>query len=282
MDAILLCMKKKGIRFFGSIRFPNTDIARFHEKTGFLGALRSRRSNYDNVLIMAHGYDDSILTTTRDPGHPYRRYIGCDDVGAFENNFIFAVSCLTANTFGKKCIERGSIAYLGYQVEISCLFSADPNPESCIPGSVITNISTLIKHVFIESLSKSYEEFLQNPISVNVLRMRFSFEVEKQLSMILGMTSKEIHQKYNIKLNERHHAAYTTNLILKTLEHLDEVLPRLVCIGDENYISSTFIRFRKEEGFSAEDILKELEQNRSFIDLQHEKYKAFLKELAVS
>ena len=112
--------------------------------------------------------------------------------------------------------------------------------------------------------------------------MRFSFEVEKRLSMILEMTPKEIHERYNIKLNERHHTAYTTNLILKTIEHLDEVLPRLVCIGDENYISSTFIRFRKEEGLSGEDILRELEYNQSFIDLQHEKYKAFLKELAVS
>lgn len=282
MDAILLCMKKRGIRFFGSIRFPNTNVTRFHEKTGFLGLLRRRRLNYDNVLIMAHGWDDCILTTTRDPRHPYRRYIICDDVGAFENNFIFAVSCLTANTFGGKCIDRGSIAYLGYQVEISCLFSADPSPESRVPGSVITNINTLIKHIFIESLSKSYEEFLQNPISVKLLRMRFSFEVEKRLSMLLEMTPKEIHEKYNVKINERHYVAYAPNLILKAIEHLDEVLPKLVCAGDENYISSTFIRFRKEDGISGEEILKELEHNQAFADLQHKEYKSHLRQLAVN
>lgn len=281
MDAILLCMKKKGIRFFGSIRFPNTSVARFYEKTGFMGMLRKRRSNYDNVLIMAHGWNDCILTTTRDPRHPYRKYIGCDDVGAFENDFVFAVSCLTANTFGGKCIERGSIAYLGYQVEIGYLFSADPGLESCVPGSVITNVNTLIKHVFIESLSKSYEDFLQNPMSVKLLRMRFSFEVEKRLSMILEMMPKEIHEKYNIKINERHYAAYATNLILKTIENLNEILPRLVCVGDENYISSTFVRFRKEEGMSGEEILRELESNQSFVDLQHAQYKSYLRELAV-
>lgn len=281
MDAILLCMKKKGIRFFGSIRFPNTNVARFHEKTEFLGTLRNRRSYYDNVLIMAHGHNDCILTTTRDMNHPYRRYIGCNDVGAFENNFVFAVSCLTANVFGGKCIERGSIAYLGYQIEIGHLFSVEPGSESCVPGSVITNVNTLIKHIFIESLTKSYEDFLRNPISVKLLRMRFSFEIEKRLSMLLEMTSHEIHEKYNIKINERHYAAYATNLILKTIENLNEILPRLVCVGDENYISSTFVRFRKEMGISGEEILRELETNQAFIDLQHEQYKAYLRELAV-
>lgn len=282
MDAILLCMKKKGIRFFGSVRFPNTNVSRFYEKTAFLAKLRSRRSNYDNVLIMAHGWHDSILTTTRNPDHPYRKYIDCNDVGAFENNFIFAVSCLTANTFGRKCVERGSIAYLGYQVEIGYLFSADPSPESCVPGSVITSINTLIKHVFVESLSKSYEDFLQNPVSVKLLRMRFAFEVEKRLSMILEMTPKEIHDRYNIKIADRHYATYVANLILRTIENLNEILPRLICVGDENYISSTFIRYRKEAGLSSEEILQELECNQSFNNLQHEKYKSYLRELTVS
>ena len=150
-----------------------------------------------------------------------------------------------------------------------------------MPGSVITNVNTLIKHVFIESLSDSYEDFLRNPMSVKLLRMRFSFEVEKRLSMILEMTPKEIHEKYGIKINERHYAAYATNLILKTVENLDEILPRLVCIGDENYISSTFIRFRREAGMSGEEILRELESNQSFVDLQHAQYKSYLRELAV-
>lgn len=282
MDAILLCMKKKGIRFFGSIQFPNTNIARFYEKTGFLGMLCKRRPYYDNVLIMAHGNNDCILTTTSDMNHPFRRYIDCNDVGAFENNFVFAVSCLTANVFGEKCIECGSIAYLGYQIEIGYLFSAEPESESCVPGSVITKVNTLIKRVFIESLSKSFEDFLRNPISVKLLRMRFSFEVEKGLSMLLDMSSKEIHEKYNIKINERHYAMYVTNLILKTIENLNEILPRLVCIGDENYISSTFVRYRKEMGMSGEEILRELETNHAFIDLQNEQYKVYLRELAVS
>lgn len=281
MDAILLCMKKRGIYFFRKIRFPNTDVVRFNAKTNFLGLLRSRRVEYDNVLIMAHGWHNSILTTTHDISHPYAKYIGCDEVDAFENDFVFAVSCLTANTFGMKCIERGSIAYLGYQVEIGYLFSAEPSPESRVPGSAVIDINTLIKHAFVESLSKAYEEFLRNPISVKLLRMRFSFEFEKRLSMLLEMTPREIHEKYNIKINERHYAAYATNLILKTIANINEILPRLVCIGDENYISSTFIRFRKQAGLSGEEILRELETNPSFADLRHEKYKAYLRELAI-
>lgn len=282
MDAILLCMKKSGIRFFSKIRFPNTEVVRFHAKKNFMGLLRSRRSEYDNVLVMAHGGNDAILTTTRDLHRPFVRYIGRDEVDAFENDFVFAVSCLTANEFGGKCIERGSIAYLGYQVEIGFLFSANPSSESCVPNSVITSINTLIKHAFIESLSKAYEDFLQKPISVKLLRLRFAFEFEKRLSLLLEMTPKEVHEKYGVKFNDRHYAAYVTNLILKTIENLNEILPKLVCVGDENYISSTFIKFRKQEGQSGTEILQELESNPSFVDLRHEEYKSYLRKLAIS
>ena len=282
MDAILLCMKKRGIRFFRRIRFPNTEVVRFHGKENFMGLLRSRHFEYDNVLIMAHGGNSSILTPTRDPHEPYVRYIECDEVDAFENDFVFAVSCLTANVFGEKCVEHGSIAYLGYQVLISKLFSTNLGPESHVPGSVIISINTLIKRAFIESLSKAYEDFLQNPISVKLLRIRFAFEFEKRLSMLLELSPEEIHDKYNIKINERHYASYVTSLVLQTIDNLNEILPRLVCIGDENYISSTFIKFRKRDGLSGEEILRELESNQSFIDLRHEEYKSYLRELAIS
>lgn len=71
MDAILLCMKKRGILFFRKIKFPTTNVVRFHAKNNFLGLLRSRCNEYDNVLIMAHGANHAILTTTTDLHRPY-------------------------------------------------------------------------------------------------------------------------------------------------------------------------------------------------------------------
>lgn len=124
---------------------------------------------------------------------------GLEKNAAFEqlqNDFVFAVSCLTANEFGKCCVEKGSIAYLGYQVEIGCLFTSDPSPQSNVPGSIITAVNTLVKHIFIAELSKAYEEFLKTPISVRVLKERFAFAFEKRLAELLDMSTEQVYNKY--------------------------------------------------------------------------------------
>lgn len=280
MDAILLCMKKRGILFFRKIKFPTTDVVRFHAKDNFLGLLRARYNNYDNVLIMAHGANHAILTTTTDLCRPYTTYISEKDADAFKNDFVFAVSCLTANEFGRRCVERGSIAYLGYQVELGCLFSCDPGPKSNVPDSVITAVNTLVKHIFVEELSNAYEDFLKSPISVRVLKERFAFALEKRLAELTDMSVEQIYNRYFIKINDHHYKAYAVRMILDVLTMLNDILPRLICIGDENYISSSYIRFRKEAGFSSEEISNELEENTYFKNLAHEGYKLHLREIA--
>lgn len=281
MDAILLCMKKRGIRFFRKIKFPTTDIIRFHAKDNFLGLLRRRHNEYDNVLIMAHGAKHAILTTTTDLHRPYTTYIDEKDIDAFKNDFVFAVSCLTANVFGRSCVEKGSIAYLGYQIEFGYLFSYDQGPQSHIPGSVIIAVNTLIKHIFIEELSKAYEEFLKSPINVCALRERFAFAFEKRLVELSDMTADQVYSKYSIKISKRHHKEYAVKMILDILSLLNDILPRLICIGDENYISSSYIKFRKEAGIKPAEISKELEDNPYFQKLAHEEYKCYLRKIAI-
>lgn len=280
MDAILLCMKKRGILFFRKIKFPTTNVVRFHSKDNFLGLLRSRCNEYDNVLIMAHGANHAILTTTTDLHEPYVPYIGKKETDALENDFVFAVSCLTANEFGKCCVEKGSIAYLGYQVEIGCLFTSDPSPQSNVPDSIITAVNTLVKHIFIAELSKAYEEFLKTPISVRVLKERFAFAFEKRLAELLDMSTEQVYNKYSVKISERHYTAYAVKMILNVLAVLDDILPKLICISDENYISSSYIRFRKEAGFSSNEISEELEANPYFQKLAHDEYKRYLRGIA--
>ena len=70
-------------------------------------------------------------------------------------------------------------------------------------------------------------------------------------------------------------------MILNVLAVLDDILPKLICIGDENYISSSYIRFRKEAGFSSTEISEELEANPYFQKLAHDEYKRYLREIAV-
>lgn len=280
MDAILLCMKKKGIRFFRKIRFPTTNVVRFNAKENFLGLLRSRSNEYDNVLIMAHGANHAILTTSTDLHMPYVAYIGKQDADALKNNFVFAVSCLTANQFGKSCVEKGSIAYLGYQVEIGCLFASDPGPQSKVPGSVTTAVNTLVKHIFIQELSKAYEEFLKTPISVCVLKERFAFAFEKELAELSDMSAEQVYSKYSVKISNCHYKAYAVKMILGVLAVLDDILPKLICIGDENYISSSFIKYRRLSGISPAEISEELEANPYFQKLAHDEYKRYLRQVA--
>lgn len=276
MDAILLCMKKQGIRFFSRIKFTNTNIIRFHTKNNFLGLLRSRIDKYDNVLIMAHGSNDSIITPTHDLNRKWEKYITESDADAFSNNFVFAISCLTANKFGGKCVEAGALCYLGYQVEISSLFSVKKLEKSYIPKRVVLHFDTIIKHIFIEELSKAYEEFLTSPISVEVLKERFAFLLEQRIAELPNLSPQEYFEKYQIQLSDQNIKQFISVVTLQVLSLLNDITPRLICIGDPNYISSTFITYAKNDGLASELITERLLNNPFYRLIENEEYKSFL------
>lgn len=279
VDAILLCMKKRGIRFFSSIKFPNTIVMRFHKKDNFLGLLRRRMEEFDNVLLMAHGSSKGILITTNNPNHQYTVYISIEESCVFKNDFVFAVSCSTVNEFGQSCVDKGAIAYLGYQVEIGGLFSSYSEQNFNIPKRINTAIDTIIKRIFIEELSYSYERFLREPISVQLLKEIFSFSIEKRISHLLNMSPEQIFNSFKVPISERDYKKYVVGIVLNALSYLDEVSQRLICIGDGNYISASYFVYRKQEGVNSSDLLNELETNQFFIALQHEPYKAYLRNL---
>lgn len=280
MDAILLCMKKRGIRFFKRIKFQNTDVIRFHAKNNFLGLLNTREREFDNILLIAHGSSKAILTTTHDYNTPYTVYISADEVNAFQNDFVFAVSCSTANDFGKRCVDEGAIAYLGYQVELGCLFYSYTGKNSNVPKRITTAVDTIIKRVFVEALSFAYEEFLTNPYSVRVLRERFAYLLEKRIAQLTNMSAKQLYEEYNIKITECDCDKFVVDIILRVLSYLDDILPRLVCVGDENYISASYITYRKRNGADNESLLKELESIEAFKALSHNRYKQYLRDMA--
>ncbi len=282
MDAILLCMKKRGIRFFKNIKFPDSEVIIFHKKDNFLGLLFHRKKEYDNVMVMAHGSSRGILTTTHDPSHQYEIYISLEEACAFKNDFVFAVSCSTANEFGQRCVTEGAIAYLGYQVEIGGLFSSYEKENSNIPKRINTAVDTIIKRIFVEELSRSYEKFLKEPISVQLLKEFFSFSIERRISKLLSMSSEQIYTNYNVKIPPRDYKKYVARIVLDVLSYLDEVSGKLVCLGDNNYISASYFAYRKLEGADSHNLSDELEANPFFCALQHESYKAYLRDLVTA
>jgi len=143
----------------------------------------------------------------------------------------------------------------------------------------VTDINTLVKHIFIEELSVAYEEFLKTPISVKVLKERFAFGFEKRLSELIDMSVEQIHQQYNIKISDRLFHIFAVQMILDVMSKLNDILPKLVCLGDENYISSSYIKYRKAAGYSKEEIAEELESNPYFKEIKHSEYKQYLRDL---
>lgn len=265
MDAILLCMKKRGIRFFSKIRFINTEVQKYHERDSFLIHLRNNKQEAENVMVIAHGSNKAILTTTRIPMPQYITYITVKDVDAFCNDFVFAVSCLTANEFGKKCVECGTRAYLGYQIEIGPFFNASLSETSQVPKRIETAINTIVKHIFVESLAEAYEDFLSNPVSVNSLREYFSFLLEKRISTLLDINLDSIYTNYGIRIISRHYEKYITTIVLCVLSNLNDVLSKLICLGDGSYISPTFIKYYLKR-MNVDQLIDLLKKNKDFLN----------------
>ncbi|MBR5424352.1 MAG: hypothetical protein IK108_10115 [Clostridia bacterium] len=265
MDAVLLCMKKRGIRFFNKIQFNNTKIQKYHEKKSFLEHLRVNKQNAENVLIMAHGSNGAILTTTRNPSHPFTTYISSKDVDAFYNDFVFAVSCLTANEFGQKCIENGTRTYLGYQIEIGPFFKVSLSNRTQIPKRIINTIDTVVKHIFVEVLAEAYEDFLMNPISVETFRELFSFLLEKRISSLVDINIETLYREYGIKIVSRHYEKYITSIVLYVLSCLNDVLSKLICLGEKSYISPTFVQYYCAK-MNYDKLMLELKNSEDFIN----------------
>lgn len=257
-------MKKRGIRFFSKIKFNKTDVKRFYSKGDFLPYMYSRRPNYDNVLLIAHGSPNAILTTTINPNKPYNIYMSETETHVFQNDFVLAVSCLTALEFGQKCVDNGAISYLGYQVEIGPLFSSYSTSITNLPKRVSTALDTIIKHIFVQSLSVAFQEFLCDPISVSTLKERFSYLLERGISELLTLNAEQIYSKYNIKIRERDYNNYVVALVLRALSHLNEISSRLVCLGEENYISPTFVHYYFNNGKTAKEILECITHNEYY------------------
>lgn len=279
MDAIMLYLKKRGIRFFRNIKFKNTKVRHIFNKEDFFNILNSRINEFDNVIIIAHGAPNGILTTTNNPNHQYRTYISLDETKNFHNDFVFAISCSTANEFGQHCIADGAIAYLGYLVEIGGLFSSFSKNANNVPKRINTDVDTIIKHIFCEEVCSNYERFLREPISVQVLKEMFSYNLEKRVSSLLDKNPLQIYEEYNILIPKDYYQKYFVKIVLQVLSILDEVINRLVCLGDCNYISASYLSYRKTSGISSQKMREELEQNTFYKKIKSDLYKAYLYKL---
>ena len=104
------------------------------------------------------------------------------------------------------------------------MFSSYPGEQSNVPKRVSTAIDIIIKHIFIEELSRAYEEFLRNPINVRTLKERFSFLLEKRIAELTLFTPVEFYEHYGVKFSERDYKNFVVQLTLQVLSYLNEIL----------------------------------------------------------
>lgn len=251
MKIIQLCMKKRGIRFFAKIpkEFEKTTISTSYKsytaKDRFLSELARRENEYDMILITAHGAENKIIVpiTQFDPyrqEHPersdnkYRTYISLEETRFFKNDFVFAVSCLTAQEFGPAVVEKGVIAYLGYDVIIENLFNVS---NVCMSSRVRELYEMVVKKIFVKELVHSVTKFLNDMQNVLMLKQWFSLQLEKRLIEFFSMSAEEIYTTYGIGINNDIWKRNRQKLQIQQLNFLGEINRHLIIIGDPQYIS---------------------------------------------
>lgn len=277
MDLLHLSMNKPGIRFLNKLEFQDPiNYIKVHVKTPFFNILNSRSSNYDVVLITAHGSKDSILTVnSRDLNNQFRRYILLEDTRYFVNDFVFAVSCDTALEFGAKSVENGAIAYLGYSMKIEKLFSCNPKN---VPKRIVRGYNIMFKKIFREVLQDNLNIFLRYPTSVTMFKERLSFNLEQKLTQLFTFNPYDIHKKYGVKITEREINKYNAHIVMKQLEVINEIDKHFVCLGDANFFyHGTVVEMCKNHG--KDQTKNYISKLQFYKELSNQKYKNFVESL---
>ncbi len=251
MELVQLCMKKRGIRFFAKIpkefegKIPSSKYKNYTTKERFLSELAKRENEYDMILITAHGAEDKIIVpiTQYDmyrqenperSNAQYRTYISIEDAYFFKNDFVFAVSCLTAQDFGPSVVKNGVIAYLGYDVIIENLFNVS---NVGISSRVRELYETVIKRIFVQELVQAITKFLDDMQNVLMLKQWFAFQLEKSLVRFFGMSVEEIYTTYGIGIKEDIWNRNRQKFQIQQLNFLNEINRHLIIVGDPKYIS---------------------------------------------
>ena len=277
MDLLHLSMKKPGIRFLNKLEFQAPiNYVKVHVKTPFFNILDRRSSNYDVVLITAHGSKDSILTVnSRDLNNQFKRYIFLEDTRYFVNDFIFAVSCDTALEFGEKSIENGALTYLGYSMKIEKMFSCN---HKNIPKRIVHGYNIMFKKIFREALQDNLNIFLRYPTSVAMFKERLSFNIEQKLTQLFTLNPYDIHQKYGVKITEREINKYNAHIVMKQLEVINEIDKHFVCLGDANFFyHGTVVEMCKSHG--KDQTKKYISKLQFYKELSNQKYKQYVESL---
>ena len=229
---------KAGVRFFKRIskslpsKLNATPYQGCKLKKDFM--LRQREMDKDFVLITTHGSPGYLLLPTPRGENAYKPYIAAEDLQGIQNDIVFAFSCETVLNFGKKLIDRGALAYIGYDIQLPQTFTI--TGEWNIPRRLRKSVEMILKKILSENIAICVAKAINDSMTVQELASYFSFCLEKEIISFFDLLPDEVAERYNIVVDRRLWDAYSPILQIKQLEVIQDVNTHLKCLGDPQCI----------------------------------------------
>lgn len=227
----------KGTRFLK--HFQQTIAAEYKDEYEFYNrsnelftSLESRLLTTDIILITAHGTPDYIEGEMVS-GEPIK--ITAQDFHRFQNSFIFAFSCSTADLGKIVCEENKVISYLGFNDIINLKAKTSK-------GKFETEISNILRKIYNDSLFSSFKTFTTKNYTVLQLSKLISLNLKRFYCMALAMSSEQLISTYGISRRTATNKEFIKCLHADLLTTIDAVRQRITVHGEENFIPWSFIK----------------------------------------
>lgn len=272
--------KERGIRFFrvarrylqelykdeNSISDSKNIYLNFHSSTDFLVELRNRLKYPDIILIMAHGWTDSILKT-KPMG--YERDITIDKSRLFANDFVFALSCYTAEEFGNAAINNKAITYIGFNDSIESFFEVNGSEYK----KLSKKFEIVIKKIYMTCFLMEFKNFIMKCYTAKEFYDFLSIRIDTEITKLIKIPFADFNELFGIKISEKHTEKARKLIKLNIIGKIDEINSRMRLLGEENYVPWFFLSSQNE------DKLIEVLEKVSSISENNNNYKYFIKAL---
>ncbi|WP_139490247.1 hypothetical protein [Brevibacillus dissolubilis] len=206
----------------------------------FVGLLNSRISYPDVVLITAHGTDDAILGVRQGK---LIKAMRLHQTRLFKNNFVLAVSCLTAKEFGKKAIEEAAQVYIGFDDYIQSDFKFG----SSLNQKFNDILEKIFKKIYQLSLNRAFSSFIKKSLTARELTMLIELNFKKLVRELQRMDIKNIRTVYSVQLTEKLEDELRAVIKLQFIAKYNTLQKKISLLGDPYYVPWYYINYLNKE-----------------------------------
>jgi hypothetical protein len=207
----------------------NSSYSHSGTSVNFLKQLQDRRNDNDIILITAHGDEKSIV------GESIRgqdQLLPFESLSDLKNSFVFAFSCSTAKLGERICEEHEAISYLGFNDDIALVVKSD---------SYQTELSIILKQIYIKALTNSFNRFLKIGLQVKQFALTISKNLVEEHAKIIRMSSEEMIQTFKISRRVGENKLFRLKLQNELLNTINTVSDRIEISGEGWFVPWYYI-----------------------------------------